>query len=88
MGGGAPGWAWLFLAAVVLFGLVIWLGIQVIRLRMEASINRRVIASLQKSRSPGVARLSWVRVAEVVRLLCYGAIALVVLVLCYLALGG
>ena len=39
-----------FLGLLVLATAVVWLAIAVFRLRMEALINRRVIASLQKVR--------------------------------------
>lgn len=43
------GEGWLFLALMCGVGLIIWLCLMLIRLRLELWVNRRVIAALEQS---------------------------------------
>ncbi len=72
-----------FVALIVFGGLILWLTIQVIRLRMEALVNRRVIASLQKGRlgEPKTSQLS--QTGEILRLFLFGIVAIMGLLLVY-----
>jgi hypothetical protein len=66
---------------LVLGGLVLWLANLVIRLRMEALINRRVIASLHKKRTSETKERIGNPALEILRLLLLGIIALAALLM-------
>jgi len=89
MGNVSPMWASAaFVALIVFGGLVLWLTILVIRLRMEALINRRVIASLQKSRFVEPKATHWGQTGEILRLFVLGMVSIGGLLLVYLAVAN
>lgn len=72
------------LVGVLMLGTaVLWLSLVVVRLRVEALINRRVIASLQRTRPAAEARSNWQRSIDLICLLLLGAGALVILLILY-----
>lgn len=80
--------AWLFetvsFVGLLGFGIVIlWLLVIVIRLRMEALVSRRVIASLQKVRPVAEGKGSGEKFALLVRQAIFGMVMLLVLLILY-----
>jgi len=72
-----------FVVMLPLGGLILWLIILVIRLRMEALVNRRVIASLQKGHSADTKAHPWGRTGEILYLFLLTLLAITTLLLVY-----